>query len=202
MPYESLLGPDIQTIVAYVGPHASSTKSAPTTIFHNMLSVSSGVPSTQAGPHSLPSSVATSLKNIHHGLPHLQMGSLMVCHTVSSRTYVPNEVRLADVYGTGDCGFCALLACVYPNEFPCPLVDATPTSCVLSYALRLAANLPASESALLQCITRKEVLQLGTMLGVHTTILEVADRGMRATMSTLPDLPMSANAMVKSSEIK
>ena len=46
----------------------------------------------------------------------------------------------------------------------------------------------------LQYISREQVLHVGTMLGVHATILEVAPGGMRATKSTLP--PMNAAAPV------
>ena len=86
-----------------------------------MLSTWHGAPTTEAGPHLLPQEAHQSLDAIHSGLQELQVPSQVACHAVTSRVYNPSEVELLDVYGTGDCGFCAFLACAYPNEFTCPL---------------------------------------------------------------------------------
>ena len=51
-------------------------------------------------------------------------------------------------------------------------------------------------SAPVQYLSREQVLLVGTMLGVHTTILEVALGVMRANKSTLPAQPMNATALV------
>ena len=51
-------------------------------------------------------------------------------------------------------------------------------------------------SAPLQRISHEQVLHVGTMLGVHTNILEVAPGGMRTSKSTLHAQPMNATALV------
>ena len=195
VPFNQLYEP-ISDVVAYVAAHASTTKSSPTTIFSNMLSILDGAPTTMAGPQTLPQNISLLLQNIHDGSLGFEMKSPVVRHHVTGRTLAYNEVRLLDVYGTGDCGFCAPLTCAYPNEFATPLEHATAISCVLSYALHRSANLPALQSSALRYITREQVLHVGAMLGLHTTILEVAEGRMKPTISTLPDRPMNAKALI------